>query len=355
MTVAAAAIGAAVTVGTTAYAVNQSNKRAKAASGGLNEAVAYARANPSVFGEKLDFENLDYSPLFRDDPGYANIAGDTISGNQRNLPAALQLTGDTNRAITAGNLERIRGLDPTFDAATSQQQQNTLALLRGEIPFEDRNALTGRRAEAAALGGTGANPQQVAADLGLTRLDLMSRGAANLTNNVTLWDAIDPVSRQLLPQSMFVDVGQAVSQAVAENQFAANFAQAERAAELNYAMMPDPQKAGLLNLMAGRAGLQAANPQQSVLGNALVAGVNTGFSAYNANQAAQQYQQRQYVPTDSAALQRTYATPQDQTLGITSLSGTNGQGVQTAYNPNTNAQYGQQGGLWSYFAQPRKN
>ena len=70
-----------------AISASSANKRAKAAAGGLDGAIAYARSNPSAFGEKLKFEGVDYSPLFKTDPGYGNIAGDVIAGNQRNLGA----------------------------------------------------------------------------------------------------------------------------------------------------------------------------------------------------------------------------------------------------------------------------
>ncbi len=325
---------------------SQSNKRAKAAGNGLNEAIAYARRNPGVFGEKLDFAALDYQPLFQTDPGYAGLAGEVISGNQRNLPAATQLASDTNDAITQNNLDRINKLYPGFGAAFEQQASNTQNFLRGDIPQEDRDLLTSRRTEAQSLGGTGVNQQQVAADLGLARLDLMKDGAAALTNNVNLWDAIDPQRNQMMPQSLFVDVGAAINSAINENQFDSTFAQAERNAELNFAMMPDPRKAGMLNLIAARGGAQAANPQQSILGGMVTGGLTAGMGAYQ-NNAASAFGQRQAAPAyvPSSRMTPAYASPQDQTLGFQSLSGTWGPGTP---NYNTGATYAQQGSqsLW---------
>lgn len=346
-------VGSAVVGGISA---SQANKRASKAAGGLDSTIAYARQNPGVFGEKIDWESVDYTPLFREDPGYGNIAADTIAGSQRNLPAAVNLTRDTNKAITENDLTRIRTLYPGIDAAFGQQSSNTQNLLRGDIPAEDREMLTSRRTEAQTLGGGGVNPQQVAADLGLTRLDLMQQGAANLTNNVNLWDAISPQARQMLPQSLFVDVGEAVQQSVAENQFAAQFAQSERNAELAYALTPDPQAAGIMNLEAARAGLQAGNPQQSVFGAAATAGITGALSAYGGrtNTAAPARQAPTYVQT--ARMTPAYASPSDQTLGFQSLSGTNGLGVQpvaTTANPYTGAAYAQQGSLGNYFTQRR--
>ena len=343
---------AAVSAGAQAYS---SNKRAKAAAGGLDGAIAYARQNPDVFGEKIDFEAVDYSPLYREDPGYGNLAGDTIAGNQRNLGANLTLANMTNDWITADAQKRMNLWDPRFNDSYAQQSRNTQNMLRGEIPQEDMNAISARRAEANALGGGGVNREQSAADLGLSRLDVMQQGAAALTNNANLINSVDPLSRRVNPQSMFVDVGQAINSAVSENQFAASFAQSERNAEMQYALTPDPQKAGLLSLMTARAGAQAAAPQQSVFGSAATAGLTAGVGAYANNRAAQSWNRpAQAAPYVSAqpAVQR-YATASDQASGFNSLSGTGAYAGTNTFNPNTGADYGQQGGLWSYTGTPK--
>lgn len=359
---------AAVSAVAGGISASQKNKQARKAGQGLDGSIAYARKNPGIFGEKIDFEELSYDPLFKKDPGYGGLAGDVIAGNRRNLPASLALASDTNEGITQGNLDRIRKLYPGIDAAFEQQSSNTQNLLRGEIPYEDQNLLTSRRTEAQSLGGTGVNRQQVAADLGMTRLSLMNQGANSMAGNVNLWDAIDPVSRQVLPQSLFVDVGQAMDSAVRENQFDASFQQAERNAEFAHAMTPDPQKTGLLNLEAARAGLKAGNPQTSVIGAAATAGLNSyagSGGAYAGGQAAGQYfgggARAGYAqPVDTSPTTRqgpAYASVQDQALGYQTLSG-NGYNPQAqgygTYNPGTTGQYGQQGGLWSYFNTPQR-
>ncbi len=350
-------VGVAVAVGTSVYSGVQSNKRAKAIGGSLDGAIAMARRDPKgIFGEKLDFEGIDYSPLFEQDPGFGNMAGDVIAGNRRNLPANLALTGDTNKGITAQSVDRMQTLYPEFGAAFNQQSQNTMALLRGEIPQEDEDMLTARRTEAQSLGGGGAGRQQVAADLGLSRMDAMESGARNLSNNANLMNLIDPIARHLTPQSNFVDVGQAISTASAENQFRATFMASERDAELNYAMMPDPQKAGMMNLLASREGLKAGNPQTSVLGGALVAGAGSYMGTYNNNKAFQQQQQLmgqlqqpQQTYTAAPVPQPTYATAADRTAGVPAMSGTGAFAAPTTYNPATGGAYGQQGGLWAFF------
>ena len=73
------------------------------------------------------------------------------------------------------------------------------------------------------------------------------------------------------------------------------------------------------------------------------------------NKAAQSWNQ----PTQNAAyvssqpsVQR-YATASDQANGFSSLSGTGAYAGTNTFNPNTGADYGQQGGLWSYTGTPK--
>ena len=342
------AIGAVASIGAAGANIFGANRQRRAVQQGFADAQAFASANPGVFGEKIDFTEIEYSPLFREDPGYAQIAGDTIAGNQKNLPANLQLMRDTNKGITEDALTRLNTLYPQFQGQFNQQSRNTGNLLAGQLPFEDMQAITARRSEATSLGGGGNSQQQTLADLGVSRLEAMQSGAANLTNNVNLWNAIDPISRRVNPQSLFVDVGQAISSAINENQFGATFAASERDAGINYAMMPDPQLAGQLNLMTAAAGASAAMPQQSYLGAALQ-GVSSLANAFQANSSApwnQPQPQAQYV--NSGFRQPTFASAGDRAQGFQALSG--GAPAVAPWNPQTGNNFGQQGGLWSFFS-----
>jgi hypothetical protein len=242
--------------------------------------MGFAADNPQAFGEKIPFEAVEYNPLYLQDPGYGNAAGDVAAGNQRNLPAFTGLAKDTNAFIDEDTLARINKMYPGFGDAFGQQQSNTLNLLRGVIPYEDAAGIAGRRAEAASLAGGGFPSQQVAADLGLTRLGLMQQGQQALQANANLAETINPVNRRLLPQSMFVDTMSAISAMISENQFDASFAQQERNAEFNAALVPDPQAAGMLNLMAGQAGYQAGGIATQ---SPMISGILSGANAYLAN------------------------------------------------------------------------
>ena len=339
-------VAAVATVGSAAYGAYNSNKNAKGVRNAYGDVMKYAQRNPGVFGEKIEFEPVDYSPLFKSDPGYGKIAGDTIAGNQRNLPAGINLMQGTNAAITQDSLTRLNALYPQFQGQFNQQSRNTSNLLSGLIPQEDRNAITARRTEAQSLGGGGANQQQVAADLGLTRMQAMEAGAANLTNNMNLWNAIDPISRRVTPQSMFVDPSQAIQSSIAENQFASTFAAQERDAEINYGMLPDPQKAGMLNLLSGKAGVQAATPMQSVGGAALSALGPALMGAYGTNKASQQWNQP--LQSQPGYVGTTYGAPTNAT-GYGTFQNLSASPTFAYGNLPTNPAYAGQGSLASQY------
>jgi hypothetical protein len=123
---------------------------------------------------------------------------------------------------------------------------------------------------------------------------------------------------------MFVDVGQAISNSIQENQFGAQFAQSERNAELAFGMQPDPQKAGLLNLLAGRGGLQAANQPTSVAGAGLTGGMNAGMAAYTRQsdqEALKNLLQPQTPPMGYQQAVASFGAPSAAVNGFRNLSG----------------------------------
>lgn len=271
-----AIVSAVVAAGSAAYSSSQQKKAAEKAANVSSEefkaVIDYAKKNPEAFGSKPDeWNSLDYAPLFQTDPGYANLAAQVIAGNQGNLDASTQLSRDTNAYATEDARTRMNQWYPGFQDAFSQQQQNTSNLLAGRLPWEDIMGIAARRTEANSLLGGAGNSQQVAADLGLTRLSLMQQGERSLNANADLVGRIDPFARRIMPQSMFVDTGQAISTAATENWQDYQAAAAERDAAFAYEMMADPYHQGMLNLYAGAAGINTAGAQQSAAANIMAA------------------------------------------------------------------------------------
>lgn len=253
---------------------SQSNKKAKGALGGYDKVVEYARGKPGAFGKKLDWKNAEFTPLFDENGNYSQFAANTIQGNADNFGAAAGLSDQVNNWMTNSQQQRLNAFDPTFMDSYGQNAQNTSNMLNGVIPQEDMNGIISNRTQRQQLAGANPGGQQVAADLGLTRMGLMQQGSQQLGQNASIFNQLFPQGSYMRPDSMFVDVPAALNSAIQENQFGANFAANERTLAANAAAQPDPYQAGMLNLLASRAGMQAGMPQQSVAGGALAGGTS---------------------------------------------------------------------------------
>lgn len=272
MTWAAVAVVAAGAVAG-GVSANSANKKAKSANGEYDKLVEYARLHPDAFGEKLDWKNINYKPLYPNGGGYADTAAKTIAGNQANFGAASALAGQTNDWINAGQQQRLNQFDPSFMDSYGQNAQNTANLLRGEIPQEDMGGIISRRTQQQALSGANTGGQQVAADLGLTRMGLMQQGAQQLGQNANIYSQLFPQGSYVKPDSMFVDVDSAIARSLQENQFAYQAQLNERNQRQMYAAIPDPYQAGIMELLGTRAGVKAGNPGQSVGAGAFTGGL----------------------------------------------------------------------------------
>lgn len=272
MTWAAVAVVAAGAIAG-GVSANSASKKAKSANSEYDKLVEFARDNPAAFGEKLDWKNINYSPLYPDGGGYSDIAGQTINGNRANFGAASSLAGMTNDWLAAQQNARLNQFDPTFMSSYGQNAQNTANLLNGVIPQEDIAGIVNNRTQMQALSGANTGGGQVAADLGLTRLQLMQQGAQQLNQNANLYNSLFPQQNYMRPDSLFVDTSAAINTALQENQFAYNAMVNERNQRLGYAAQPDPYEAGIMDLLAGRAGMKAGNATQGAGAGALSGGL----------------------------------------------------------------------------------
>lgn len=221
-----------------------------------------AASNPEAFFGTRP-EPVDYTPLFEADPGYAKIALDTIRGSIRNEPKAAELTDAINTSISQQTRKRIEGWDPTFTASMTQLQKNRDMVNAGYLPYADALSIAADRGRLANdLGQSGGASPQIAADLGMKKLDLMTNVGPQLSQMIAnIIGQVDPVGRHALPQDYLLAPSQTVPWAIQENQFGATF-QAEQNA---IAAMPDPAAAGLLNLQAWQAGMGSGGGTASAL------------------------------------------------------------------------------------------
>jgi len=269
---------AVIAAGATVYAGSQNASAGKKQAKAQRAVYDKAASNPEAYFGSIP-EPVDYTPLYQSDPGYANATGQVIAGNRRNLKAATRLSGDVNKAISAQALERIKGWDPTFVGAMSQLSNNRNSALAGYLPYQDALGITADRGRLANdLGMAGGSSPQIAADLGLSRLDLQSNVGPQLSQTIaSIFGQVDPIGRHESPQNYLLYPNQAVPWMIQESQFAAGFQQSENA----IAAMADPAKAGLLNLQAFNAGFAgSAQRGNAMIGTSIAQGASMIGGAY---------------------------------------------------------------------------
>lgn len=232
----------------------------------------------AIFGKPVDFTPPTYTPLEQQDPGYAGLVSRILKGDLGNLGDASALSGGINKAISASTRQRIEGWDPSFMGALSTLEKTRNQTLKGRLPYEDALAITADRGRLANDTGTpGGSGPQIAADLGMKRLDLMTNIGPNLTSSiVNILNGVDPVSRHSLPQDFLLNPQQTLPLAIQDNQFGATFNMDSQLTGAYLNAAPDPRAQGLFNMQAFQAGLGG---QGQGSGGAMLGAVGSAFSA----------------------------------------------------------------------------
>jgi len=272
---------AVIAAGATAYSAYSSSQANKAQMKAQQQLMAGAQGNAgAIFGSIP--EPVDYTPLYQSDPGYRGIAKDTIEGDRQNLGSASALTAGINKAISKQAKNRVLGWDPTFIGAMGRLQQTRNSTLAGYLPYEDALGIAGNRgALANDLGNAGGSNPQIAADLGLKRLDLMTGTGVNLASAISdILNQVDPIARHATPQDYLLRPSETVPWAIQENQFGATFQQQENA----IAAMADPAAAGLFNMAAFNSGFAGQSQRDNAQMAKAIASAAGGIAgAYGAS------------------------------------------------------------------------
>lgn len=318
-----AAIGAVVSAGAAVagqVSASKARKKQQRALEGLGDLGGYSPEE--IWGSKPEFDFEEYETLESKDKGYAGIVGRILAGNQGNLPAAAGLSSGINREISASTRQRIEGWDPSFMGAMSTLQKTRNQTLKGRLPYEDALAITADRNRLANdLGNAGGAGGQVAADLGLKRLDLMTNVGPGLTASiVNILNGVDPVTRHTTPKDFLIEPREAVPWAIADNQFGAQFNMTGQLTESYLDAAPDPAAQGMLNFKAFQAGFAGGVPGT---GAQTAAVIGQAFQSMgNINWAGM------YSGRNSSA--QIYSTPPN-------ANGTSGQAFYTGYGGNAYA------------------
>lgn len=284
------AIGAAISSAGSAYMSSQSQKDAAD-----QQAALASGADSTVFGsipEQTDWQPVEYNALY-DSPGYTFLQAQTVQGNEQNLPWIQGLTDATNAGITASNQRRIESWLPGFTANLQLGNNQAQSLLAGNVPADVSRAIAAQTAgNEAAFGTAGTSGADMNRNLGLTSLNNIQQGMSLLGNLTSITGQIDPLSMQMLPQSMFLSPSQTIPWAINENQFGTTTQmqnnENQYSADVNNALLAaaaDPTAAAQFMLQYNALGSQgSANAAMySALGNSLSSlfsryGSSTGYN-----------------------------------------------------------------------------
>jgi hypothetical protein len=237
----------------------------------------------SAFGDKLNPEEFLYKPV-----DLTKSQLDTIKGNIKATPSAIELADKVNPAIWENDQNRIRNLMPGYDAAKDSYIGTTRRLQEGLVPFSDVMDITADSSAMAAAGGTpGGSRSLTMRDLGLSRLDAMQQGNSMFAEFVQIAQQISPVEHQFRPQQMFFTPSERaqldIEQAALEQQGRASAEQARA--------MPDPAQYALANAEIGieMAALgKGYSPSSGAGWAALGKGITSAASIYANRRSAQQ-------------------------------------------------------------------
>lgn len=168
-----------------------------------------------------------------------------IAGNIKSLPASEQLVGAANQFNQSQIQSMLEKAIPNYNAITGQAGSTIDSLLKGEIPVDVSAAVQNSDAAKAlggGYGGSGMHGDLVARDLGLTSLDLVTKGLTSAESWIGMMDKLYAPGTVNV-SSMFVTPAQQASFDVEErnSQFQRSWMQNQISA------MPDPTTKGLWN------------------------------------------------------------------------------------------------------------
>lgn len=163
------------------------------------------------------------------------VQGDTLAGNAAILPGAAQLAGQYNK-LNADNLRAL--FEQQLPGQYGLAQENTLSLLKGQVPQDVQDALqrtVAARAIGGGYGGTGMASFDQLRHFGISSLKAQEQGLAQFDKLQSMFPRLD------IAQTMFFTPQQRLAFAFQDR--AAHFSRDLLAAQVKAA--PNPADAAL--------------------------------------------------------------------------------------------------------------
>ncbi len=267
-------------IGASSAAAAAQKARDQAFSEGQSLINSYA-GDTAAFGSKPDPNAFLYNPV---DITQSQL--DTIQGNLKAFPSALQLVNQVNPSIWGNDLSRIRTLMPQFDEARDSYIGTTRSLQQGRLPFSDVMDILGQSGGiTGSIGTPGGGRAATLRDLGQSRLSAMTQGNSMFQNFLQMAEAISPVAAQIRPQSQFLTPSERLQADIMQ----ASLTQQGNASSALAAAMPDPAanavanaNIGLSMARIGGAGANTGGLPAMSLGNGIAQGAGM-FARYYDN------------------------------------------------------------------------
>lgn len=206
------------------------------------------------YGDTIDYyKNNYYIPQFQNytETPYTTGYEQYLQGGNKYAPQInrfLERQNDLSNQQFRGDLFRS---SPTLRGNIAQQGRLTQQFLRGEIPPDVQAQLANRAAETSLAGGFSGSQvarNLTARDLGLTSLDMISRGQQGLGQQLGYAQALNPYQSNTLDYLMTPQ--QLLSTQIQQNQFGNNvYNQNQR----SLADIRNQQTTAIANLMAQQA------------------------------------------------------------------------------------------------------
>jgi len=174
-----------------------------------------------------------------------------IGSNQKALPAAEQLVGQANQFSQQQIQKMLESAIPNYAAITGQAGTDIEAMLKGEIPSDVSTAVINHgaaRALGGGFGGSGMHSDLVARDLGLTSLDMITKGLSSAQSWISTMDKLYQPG-MIDVSSMFITPSQQASFDVEERN--AQFQRQWMSSQI--AALPDPVISGVEQELYGLA------------------------------------------------------------------------------------------------------
>lgn len=243
-----AAVGLVVSTAATAYGAYSQNKAKK-------EAAARAQGATTKgleFGEKP--KAAEYMPV-----DFSKEQWDTIEANLNNLRGGgRDLLAETNGTIDADALKRAVKFIPNYQQNMRLEGEASNSLLSGRLPYDDALDIVANRGSLTdAIGTPGTAAPATLRDLGLSRLDAIKSGAGLMQGMVNIAEQVNPVSRRMRPQDMYVNPTDRIRLRMEQNQLIQQSDQSRNNIE---AGLPPSDSAATQLALAQRLGVIGGGP-----------------------------------------------------------------------------------------------